>query len=172
MRVSNTTPKYFLSLAVACSALAFTPFASEAEGASAADAKPYEWSAKLVSFDAATNTAVLQERVVSHVAIDGLESFNEGDRLILTWSGRSWASGIRNLTHDPELTADTLSLPVEFVSTEQDGSYINFRVHVPEDAVEALTSFEPGVRVTGTSPRMATNWQDSILSLRHYNDID
>ena len=171
MRVSNTTPKGLFSLAAACATLAFTSISSHAAGA-AAETKPYEWSAKLVSFDAATNTAVLQERVVAHIAIDDLDSFKAGDRLILTWSGRSWASGIRNLERDPQLTPDTLSLPVEFVSTEGDGAYINFKIAVPDDAVAMLASFEPGVRVTGTSPRMATDWHNSVLSLRHYNDID
>lgn len=172
MRVSITTPKHFLSLAAVVTTLAFATFPSQANSVNAAETKPYEWSAKLVSFDETTNTAVLQERVASHIQIADLDSFTEGDRLILIWSGRSWASGIRDLAADPELTPDTLSLPVEFVSAERDGAYINFRIPVPQDAVAMMASFEDGVRITGTSPRMAADWNNSVLSLRHYNDID
>jgi hypothetical protein len=133
--------------------------------------KTYEWSANLISFDSATDTAVLQARVESYVQIPGLEDFSDGDRLILTWTGRTWAAGIRGLAEDPELTPDTLSLPVEFVSSERDGQYINFRVPVPAGSVDAIAGMEPGMRVTGVSPRMATNWTTGVSLLRHYNDV-
>lgn len=173
MRISNATPKVCRSLAAAaCLTVALQASASRAEDAHHVHAKPYEWSAELVSFDEATNTAVLRARVESYITIDALESFSEGDRLILTWTGRSWAGGIRSLAKDPELTPETLSLPVEFVSTERDGKYIDFRIPIPESAVEAISDMEAGTRVTGISPRMATDWHSGVSSLRHYNDID
>ncbi len=172
MRISKATPKPILSLAGACITLVLASFASHAIDAGSTETKLYEWSATLVSFDEATNTAVFQAMVASHVAIDGLDSFVDGDRLILTWSGRTWASGIRGLAKDPVPTPDSLSLPVEFVSSEQDGRYINFRVPVPESAVEAISGFDAGTRVTGTSPRMAADWHNGVTALRHYNDVD
>lgn len=169
MRISNAASSNYLRLAVVCVSLGLASFAANAEEAAAPE--PYEWSASLISFDDATNTAVFRARVASHVKIDRIDSFEEGDRLILTWSGRLWASGIRDLARDPELTPDTLSLPVEFVSSEGDGKYIDFRVAVPESAVETISGLEAGMRVTGISPRMATDWHDGVLSLRHYNDV-
>ena len=172
MRISNATPKSsLLATAAALVSLAIASVPTNAEDASALDAKPYEWSAELISFDEATSTAVLKARVVSHVTIPGLEDFAEGDRLILTWSGRSWASGVRGLARDPELTPDSLSLPVEFVSSDMDGRYVSFRIPVPQSAVEKISSMEPGHRVTGMSPRMATDWNNAVSSLRHYNDV-
>jgi hypothetical protein len=132
----------------------------------------YEWSARLVSFDEATNTAVMQARVESYAKIDRLDEFTDGDRLILTWTGLNWAAGIRNLAEDPELTPKTLSLPVEFISAENDGRYVNFRIPVPPDAVTTIAGFEPGTRVTGVSPKMATERETAILTLRHYNDVE
>jgi hypothetical protein len=131
--------------------------------------RDYEWSATLVSFDEASDTAVLQARIESYAKIDGLDEFSDGDRLILTWTGRHWAAGVRGLAADPELTPETLSLPVEFVSTERDGQYVNFRIPVPRDSRDAIAAMEPGNRLTGMSPRMATEWATAVRSLRHNN---
>lgn len=172
MRISNTTKSHSALAAAAFVSLALALSPLQAQEASDTETRPYEWSAQLVSFDEATNTAVLKASVASHVRIDGLENFSDGDRLILIWSGRSWASDVRGLAEDPELTPDSLSLPVEFVSTEMDGRYVSFRIRVPESAVEAISGMEPGNRVTGMTPRMATNWNHAVSSLRHYNDIN
>ncbi|HUF72716.1 MAG TPA: hypothetical protein VMR74_07450 [Gammaproteobacteria bacterium] len=168
MRISDPTPAGPFALAAA--ALLSLGLAGTAS-ANAADEGNYDWSAKLVSYDEATNTAVVQARVESYVEIEGLDEFSEGDRLVLSWTGRSWAAGIRGLARDPELTPSTLSLPVEFVSTELDGRYIDFRIPVPESASEIIADMEAGTRVTGTSPRRATDWATSVISLRHYNDV-
>ena len=171
MKLAKPFPKVFQVLTLV--AFASLPFVGTAQAidASAAQTKPYEWSAVLVSFDEATQTAVFRESVSTQVNIEGADQFKDGDRLILVWGGRMWASGIRHLEKNPELTPDSLSLPVEFVSKDDDGKYISFRVSVPDSAVEALSAIEPGMRVTGTSPRMATDWHNSIISLRHYNDV-
>lgn len=171
MSISDTTPNKLFSLAVA--AVVSLGLAGAVSGATRANPDPgnYEWSAKLVSFDTATNTAVLQARVESYVNIDGLDRFSDGDRLILTWTGMSWAAGIRGLSKDPELTPSTLSLPVEFVSTELNGQYVNFRIPVPESARATIAKMEPGTHVTGTSPKMAKDWAKGVISLRDYNDV-
>jgi hypothetical protein len=171
MRISKATPNSFFTLAAA--ALLTSGLANLAlfPASAQADHHDYEWSATLVSFDEATKTAVVQARIESYVNIEGLDEFSEGDRLILTWTGRNWAAGVRGLSADPELTPETLSLPVDFVSTERDGQYVNFRIPVPSDAVGRIAAMDPGTRVTGMSPRMATDWDTAVSSLRHYNDI-
>lgn len=171
MRESKSVLRSFYSVAAsACVSLGLT--VAGAVEANANDSEPYEWSADLVSFDDATNTAVFRENVTTFANIEAIDRFNDGDRAILVWGGRLWASGIRSFGQDPELTPDTLSLPVEFVSADSNGNYIDFRVSIPESATEVLSEIEPGMRVTGTTPRMATDWQNSIISLRHYNDVD
>lgn len=171
MRISKTTTNSLLSVTTAAlftfglASLALFPASARTEH------HDYEWSGTLVSFDEAARTAVVQARIETYAKIDGLDRFSAGDRLILTWTGRNWAAGVRGLAADPELTPETLSLPVEFVSTEREGRYLNFRIPVPAGAVDAIAAMEPGTRVTGMSPRMATDWNTAVRSLRHYNDI-
>ena len=173
MRISKTTPIRLASLAaVATLSLGIAGSAVMAATALAAEHGTYDWSARLVSFDQAAGTAVLESRVEGHADIDGLDSFADGDRLTLVWTGRSWAAGIRDLARDPELSAETLSLPVEFVSSERDGEYINFRVKVPASAIGTIAAMEPGVRITGVSPKQATSFESGVMSMRHYNDVD
>jgi hypothetical protein len=151
----------------------FTLFAAAASvtSARAATGETYEWSAKLVSFDAATGTAVLEERVEAHADIDGLDGFAEGDRLTLVWTGRSWAAGIRGLARDPEVEPGALTLPVEFVASVRDGEYIQFRIKVPASAVETLAALDPGVRVRGEASRSGASFDEAVTALRHYNDV-
>ena len=61
-------------------------------GTDDAQANAYTWSAELVSFESRTNTAVVEARIESHASIDTLESFSEGERLILVWSGLNRAA--------------------------------------------------------------------------------
>ena len=172
MRISNTIPSIISSAArpAVCS-LGLAWLALFSVSAQAAN-QNYQWSAKLMSFDEASSTAVVQAPIESYVTIKGIDDYSDGDRLILTWTGINWAAGVRDLAADPELTPTTLSLPVEFVSTELDGRYLNFRISVPSDAVSAIAAMEAGTHVTGTSPKMATDWSASISSLRHYNDVN
>jgi hypothetical protein len=166
MSISDTTRSQFLSLVL------FAGAAVGAGGARAASEETYDWSAQLVSFDAATGTAVLKERVEAHADIVGLDGFADGDRLTLVWTGRSWAAGIRDLARDPELPEWALRLPVEFVASEGDGEYIHFRIKVPASAVEMLAGLDPGVRLRGESPRTGANFDAAVVSLRHYNDVN
>ena len=167
MSISNTTRNLVLSFTLAVAAASAT-----ATGVRAAAPENYDWSAKLVSFDAAAGTAVLQERVEAHADIEGLGGFADGERLTLVWTGRSWAAGIRDLARDPELAPGALTLPVEFVSSEHDGEYINFRIKVPASAIEKLAAMDPGVRVRGESPRSGASFDNAVISLRHYNDVN
>ena len=168
MKISETTSKFAVALAAA--GAVFLGGTATSLGIAATSNDNYEWSGKLISFDPAAKTAVFQARIETHANIEGLDDYSDGDRLILTWTGRSWAAGVRGLSANPKLEPGTLSLPVEFVSTERDGQYLNFRVPVPAAAVDTIAKFEPGVRVTGISPKMATDWDSGVSMLRHYND--
>jgi hypothetical protein len=164
MSISNTTRSLICSFALFAGA-------ASAVGVSAASDETYEWSAKLVSFDAASRTAVLEERVESHADIAGLDGFADGDRLTLVWTGRSWAAGIRDLARDPELAPGTLTLPVEFVASVRDGEYVQFRIKVPASAVEKLATIQPGMRVRGEALRSGGSFDAAVTELRHYNDV-
>jgi len=164
MSISDTTRNLFLSSALFAAAAC-------APEVRAASEDTYDWSAQLVSFDAATGTAVLKERVEAHADIADLDEFADGDRLTLVWTGRSWAAGIRDLARDPELEPGTLTLPVEFVASEGDEDYIHFRIKVPASATAMLAGFDPGVRLRGESPRSGASFDEAVVSLRHYNDV-
>lgn len=172
MSHSNTTPKSMLSLAAAAVlSLGLASSASLAAQTVKKDADTYEWSANLISFDKATNTAVMQARIESYVTIDGLDEFKDGDKLTLVWTGREWAAGVRNLTEHPKLMSGDLSLPVEFVKTEHDGQYVDFRIHIPAGSVDTIAAMEPGTRITVTSPKTAKDAMSAVTSLRDYNDV-
>jgi len=168
MRIAETSSKFAVALAAAGAVLLSSTAASLSFAATSKDS--YGWSGKLISFDPGAQTAVFQARIETHANIEGLDDFSDGERLILIWTGRSWAAGVRGLSANPKLEPAALSLPVEFVSTERDGQYVNFRIPVPDAAVDTIATFEPGVRVTGISPKMATDWDSGVSMLRHYND--
>lgn len=172
MSISNTTPFSIRTLGIAAAAaLGLTGLVVQAASAQGSADDTYEWSAVLQSYDASSNTAVLQARIETYVEIEGLADFEDGDRLTLVWTGRNWAAGVRDIAENPELTKDTLSLPIEFVSTARDGQYVNFRVQVPDSASATLAGMSEGARVTGISPRQPADWSSAILTMRHYNDV-
>lgn len=132
----------------------------------------YDWSAELVEFDDGANTMVVKARVEQYARIPDLDSFSEGDRLTLVWTGRSWAAGVRDLGTQPEAAADALTLPVEFVGSESDGRYVSFRVPVPDESVARVSELTVGDRITAVSPRGDADWESGVTSVRHYNDVD
>lgn len=145
--------------------------ASHADESASTMPDEYEWSAELVAFDAAERTLTAQARVEHHAEIENLAEFDAGDRLTLTWTGRFSAAGIRDLSPTRETSPDRLTMPVEFVSSEMDGQYINFRVPVPPADVAAIETLSPGDWIRGTSPRQATEWSDAVSTIRPYNDV-
>ncbi|HUQ51218.1 MAG TPA: hypothetical protein VM692_03285 [Gammaproteobacteria bacterium] len=132
--------------------------------------KTYTWSAELVALDEQARTLTVQSRLVSDSAVD-FDSFDSGDRLMLTWSGLNTAAGVRRLTEGAAAEADELTLPVEFVSPELDGRYVRFKVAVPSDDLAKLKAVQPGQYVTATSPRRASRWEEAVVDVRPYNDV-
>ena len=78
---------------------------------------------------------------------------------------------MRDIGRDLEYAEGTLTLPIEFVATDDENRYVTFRVPVPSDSFDKIAALEPGDRVTGISPKMAKSWDSAVLSARHYNDI-
>jgi hypothetical protein len=132
----------------------------------------YDWSAELIAFDDAAHTMTVRARIEDYASIPNLDEFSEGDRLTLVWTGRSWAAGVRDLGTNPETAPEALTLPVEFVGTENDGRYVSFRVPVPADSLARVRELMIGDRVTGVSPRGDAEWSSGVVSVRHYNDVN
>jgi hypothetical protein len=124
-----------------------------------------------VSFDQATKTAVFRARFEAYADIPGLDAFRDGDRLTLVWTGRSWAAGIRALAEHPNVSTESLMLPVEFVSTTLDDQYLNFRIHVPDSALATIRELPEGSRITVVSPRQPKSFDSAVISMRPYNDV-
>lgn len=130
----------------------------------------YSWSAKLIEVDEANGTVTVEARLEEPDEVDR-EALSAGDRVTLAWVGRSWAAGVSDIGTDLELSADRLTLPVEFVSFEMDGHYVRFRVPLPDDAVQSVAALESGDWVTGISPRESRGWNQAVTRLRPYNDV-
>lgn len=164
MRASLPAASLVVSLA-AQPALAQTD-----SGAQEAPAQ-YTWSAMLVELDPNAETATVRSRIVSHAEIADLSAFSEGDRVTLTWSGFNWASGIRGLEPGADGPFGRFTLPVEFVSTELDGQYVNFKVPVPSGSLAEIESLPSGAWVTATSPHEPAGWDEAVADIRPYNDV-
>jgi len=171
-RILNPIKLARTGLFVAAISLTAAGTGALAEGADQqAAVDTYEWSAEMVAYDAAAGTMTVRARIEQYSPIESLESFEEGDRLTLVWTGRSWASGVRNIAVDPVLDEAVLRIPIEFVGTELDDRYVVFRVPVPAGSAARLEALEPGARITAASPRGDVDWDGSVVSVRHYNDV-
>ena len=147
--------------------------AMAAAGSAAAENAPgdtYTWSAELVALDAPARTVTVQSWVVAEAEVDW-EDFEAGDRVTLTWSGINSAAGVRRIVDGAAPTEDRLTLPIEFVSAENDNRYLRFKVIVPSADVEKLAALSPGSWITATSPRRAARYEEAVAAVRPYNDV-
>ncbi len=131
---------------------------------------PYTWSAELVSVDQNARTVTVQSALVSNAEVD-FGRLDPGDRVTLTWSGIRTAAGVRRVASGGAPEADSLTLPIEFVSSELDSRYIRFTVPVPSDDLAKLASLMPGQWITATSPLRAANYEEAVVKMRPYNDV-
>ena len=171
MRILDATKLAKLGTIMAAAALVGAGTNALAADVATSSEGAYEWSAEMVAFDEAAGTLTAKARVEGYAQIDGLDRFEEGERLTLVWTGRSWAAGIRDIGSRPEIPEGALSLPIEFVASS--GDYVSFRVPVPDNSVERIRALEPGDRITAHSPRGQTPpWESAVISMRHYNDVE
>jgi hypothetical protein len=131
----------------------------------------YTWSAELVSTDQQARTATVQARFVNNPDVD-FDALEPGDRVTLVWSGINIAAGVRRITDGAAQAEDRLTLPIEFVSTEIDDQYVRFKVPIPADDLAKVASLSAGQWITGTSPHRAANWEEAVVNLRLYTDVD
>ncbi|HEX6994879.1 MAG TPA: hypothetical protein VF339_12110 [Gammaproteobacteria bacterium] len=139
---------------------------------SADESGQYEWSAELVSFDAASRTATLKARMDARADRSILRELSEGDRITITWTGLTWGAGIAAVSRgDSAGSAGKLQLPAEYVGTEMDDIYLVFRVRVPEGSAAKLEALQPGAWVTATTSRDASRLEQAVSEIRPYNDV-
>ncbi|HZF29426.1 MAG TPA: hypothetical protein VE907_09930 [Gammaproteobacteria bacterium] len=149
-----------LALACASVAAADTPATS--------DPPTYAWSAELVAFDKATNTVTVKSRLVSEApSVAGLKP---GDAVMLTWSGVSTAVGVRAVERGAKSGYDRMTMPVVYVSYEQDGRSVSFKVPIPATDAAAIERVQPGQYVTATSPQHPKNAKEAVVAIRPYAD--
>ncbi|HEX7079454.1 MAG TPA: hypothetical protein VF329_00370 [Gammaproteobacteria bacterium] len=158
----------FTVLLLVHAALSQVAFAEEGQEA----AKPFHWSAELVSFDQGTKMATLKARIDSHADVAILDELSDGDPVTVRWTGISWGAGISGVTRErPNEPSDALLMPAEFVRTEMDDTYLVFRVPVPDASVAKIEALEAGNWVTAMSPRDATELADAVTEMHAYNDV-
>lgn len=125
----------------------------------------YTWSAKLVAYDEAEKMATVQAMVVGDGELTG---YSAGDRIVLTWSGITTASGIRSIARG-ESGRGRFEMPVEFAAI--DGRYVTFRVPVPAGSADRVKALEPGQWVTSTSPQPAPDPSTVVVEMRGFTDV-
>lgn len=160
--------KYMLGVAVAVLAVATPGIAAEADMDKDTS---FEWSAELVALDEATNTITVKSLIVGREMTDW-DAFDKGDRVVLTWSGITSATGVRYLSHEmPELENARLTMPVEFVSVTDDHRYVTYRVALPASEMANIKALETGAWITATSPYEADLDELLVESIRPYTAI-
>ncbi len=127
----------------------------------------YNWSADLVAFDEASMTATVRAMLVG-TGIGDLSGYGHGDRVVLTWSGLTFASGVRGIEHG-ESGWGRFQMPVELAAI--DGRYVTFRVPVPADSLDTIRDLKPGRWITATSPQPAPDRSAVVLDIRGFNDL-
>ena len=148
-----------LALACASVAAAQTPATSD---------PTYTWSAELVAFDKATNTVTVKSRLVSEAP--SVAGPKPGDAVMLTWSGVSTAVGVRAVERGAKSGYDRMTMPVAYVSYEQDGRSVSFKVPIPATDAAAIARVQPGQYVTATSPQRPKNAKEAVVAIRPYTD--
>lgn len=131
----------------------------------------YSWSAELIAVGDSAGTVTLQSRLVTEANTADIMSLKMDQRATLVWSGMNWAAGVRTITAGAVPSDAHLTLPVEFVSMDNDGRYVRFRVRVPSADLAAIKSLAPGGWVTGTSPRGATTREEAVVAVRPYGNV-
>ena len=101
------------SMLLATGVLAIAGIAPAATAATS-DSDAYTWSARLVELDAAHRTVTVESLVVAVGGLENAAKLHAGDRAMLTWSGITSASGVRDITPGSRSEHDGLTLPIEF----------------------------------------------------------
>jgi hypothetical protein len=151
----------FLSLGAGAATSAETP----AEGVSA-----YTWFAELVAYDAASHTATLKARIVAYPdKPTDFSRLHAGDNAMLTWSGVETAVGIRAIEPGRKSSFDRMTLPIEYVSSDEQHEYVTFKVRIPQKDAGAIEKLKPGDYVTATSPLTTADARKAVSAIGPYS---
>jgi hypothetical protein len=166
MRNSNST----LVFRVVAFVSSFAMLALGAVAAEPADETTYTWFAELVAYDASMHTITVKARMVadSDKPTD-FARLRAGDAAMLTWSGVETAIGIRAIERGRKSSLGGMTLPIEYVSTDDRHQYVTFKVKIPEQDAGAITKLKPGDYVTATSPRHVADSGQAIASIGPYS---
>jgi len=172
MRTCNSLPNASRSAVlpsfVGVLALASASVAA-ADTAPASEEPTYVWSAELVAFDKATDTVTVKARLVSEAPrVAGLKA---GDAAVLAWSGVSTAAGVRAVERGTKSRYDHMTLPVEYVSSEENGRVVSFKVPIPPKDAAAIERLQPGQYVTATSAQQPKSAKEAVAAIRPYTDV-
>lgn len=136
-----------------------------------AQSDPYTWSAQLVAVDEQAGTITVDARLVTEADVEAIAALGSGTRATLVWSGMNWAAGVRRVMRGAPAADETLTLPIELVSLEDENRYVRFRVPVPRSDLPKIRSLVAGGWVTATSPRRPASGAEAVASVRPYNDV-
>jgi hypothetical protein len=130
----------------------------------------YTWFAELVAYDAPSHTATLRARIVAYPdKPTDFSRLHAGDSAMLTWSGVETAVGIRAIEPGKKSSFDRMTLPIEYVSSDDQHQFVTFKVRIPAKDAGAIAKLKPGDYVTATSPLTAANAKAAVSAIGPYS---
>jgi hypothetical protein len=134
------------------------------------ESKTYTWFAELVAYDAPTQTITVKARMVadSDKPTD-FARLHANSAAMLTWSGVETAVGVRTIEPGKRSSIGGMTLPIEFLSTDDKHEYVTFKIRIPAENAGAIAKLKAGDYVTATSPRDVTDAKEAIAAIRPYS---
>jgi hypothetical protein len=134
------------------------------------DVPAYTWFAELVAYNASTHTATLRARIVAYSdRPTNFSRLHAGDSAMLTWSGISTAVGIRTIEPGKKASSERMTLPIEYVASDEQHEYVTFKIRIPAQDAPAIAKVKPGDYVTATSPQHATDAREAVIAIGPYS---
>ncbi len=116
----------------------------------------YQWHAELVALNQADRKLTVKARVVSQRGLAGAADLQEGDSIIIAWSGvEDRADGIRAVARNDGSGfwgSDRLLLTAEFEALT--GQYLTFTVTPPQESLAMVQTLTQGSWATLSSPHL------------------
>lgn len=129
----------------------------------------YTWSAELVAFDMASHTLTVKARMVMDSdKPTNFKALHSGDAAMLTWSGISTAAGVRTIERGSKSTFDRMTLPINYVSVDDDHQHVTFKVKIPDKDAQAISKVKPGAWITARSPQHTGGPAQAVSAIRPY----
>jgi len=142
-----------------------------ARQASNTPTESFEWSAELVTVDAAGPTVTVKARVPTDSAFPQFEHLKSGDRVVLTWSGiDKYSDGIRSVAKydTARKPSERFTFPAEFISFDTERHVATIKIPIPVGDVSKIKTLKPGEWITATSPHGKLADSQPISAIRPY----